>query len=113
MRYGSLKFRVFCINLALLGSQQAVQAPDHVHMEEGNEEQAVTAHEDPQKDPKLEFTSPEFDPALALQTQGLLPPVPDAPVLDNVSKCASLLPEAEAHKAQQQPPSAEVSWLSA
>lgn len=77
-------------------------------MEEGNEEQGTVAHGNTQQDAKLDFTSPEFDPALALQTQGLLPPVPDAPLLDNVSKCAALLPEAEAHKAQQQPPSEEV-----
>jgi hypothetical protein len=78
-------------------------------MEEGHEKADTGAQESPQQDPRLDFTSTEFDPALALQTQGLQPPVPDAPVLDNVSKCAALLPEAEAQKAQQKPLSEEVS----
>jgi hypothetical protein len=90
-----------------------MQAPDHVHLEEGNEEQAAVALDSEQQDPRLDFTCPEFDPAVALQTRNLLPPVPDAPLLDNVSKCATLLPEAaEAQKAQQLPPSEEVSMNS-
>jgi hypothetical protein len=78
-------------------------------MEKAHEEPNSSAQERQQQDPKLDFTSGEFDPALALQTQGLQPPVPDAAVLDNVSKCAALLPEAEAQKAQQKPLSTEVS----
>lgn len=43
-------------------------------------------------DKRLDFGGPDFDPLVALHTPGLQPPVPDAPVLDNVSKCAALLP---------------------
>jgi hypothetical protein len=78
-------------------------------MDKANEEPDTSGQESLQQDPRLDFTSSEFDPSVALQTQGLQPPLPDAPVLDNVSKCAALLPEAEAQKAQQRPLSAEVS----
>ncbi|KAF8066332.1 LSM11 [Scenedesmus sp. PABB004] len=40
----------------------------------------------------LDFTSPAFDAAAALAATDLQPPVPGAPLLDNVSKCAALLP---------------------
>lgn len=57
------------------------------------------------RDKRRDFVSSEFDPLLALQTPGLRPPVPDAPVLDNVSKCAALLPPDET---QQQASAATV-----
>lgn len=44
-------------------------------------------------DPTLNFLSPEFDALKALNTPGLLPPVKNAPLKDNVSQCRSLLPE--------------------
>jgi hypothetical protein len=77
-------------------------------MEKANKAPDTSGQESQQQDQRLDFTSAEFDPGVALQTQGLQPPVPDAPVLDNVSKCAALLPEAEAQKAQQKPLSTEV-----
>lgn len=40
---------------------------------------------------RLDFTSVHFDPLLALRHEGLLPPVPDAPPLDNLSKFRPLL----------------------
>ena len=42
--------------------------------------------------PRLDFTSPYFDPELALATEGLRPPFPNAPELDNVAKFRALLP---------------------
>ena len=42
--------------------------------------------------PRLDFTSPDFDPQLALATEGLRPPFPNAPELDNVAKFRALLP---------------------
>jgi hypothetical protein len=47
----------------------------------------------PAADPRLDFTSPAFDAALVLATEGLVPPVPDAPVLDNVAKWKQQQPE--------------------
>jgi hypothetical protein len=43
-------------------------------------------------DPALDFFSEEFDAAKALTTPGLQPPMPDAPVLDYLAKCRTLLP---------------------
>jgi hypothetical protein len=43
-------------------------------------------------DPQLDFTSPAFDAAVALAAPGVTLPVPEAPLLDNVAKCAVLLP---------------------
>ena len=42
--------------------------------------------------PHLDFESRDFDAALALSTAGLQPPVPAAPILDNISKFRPLLP---------------------
>lgn len=39
-----------------------------------------------------DFLSPRFNALKALNTPGLQLPVPDAPPLDNVSKCRSILP---------------------
>lgn len=39
----------------------------------------------------VDFMSPHFDAASALAMPGLALPVPDAPLLDNVAKCAALL----------------------
>ena len=44
------------------------------------------------RSPHLDFLSPQFDPARALSTAGLLPPDPAALPLDNVAKCRSILP---------------------
>ncbi|KAK9830583.1 hypothetical protein WJX81_001418 [Elliptochloris bilobata] len=44
------------------------------------------------QDPALDFLSPQFDALRALRTQGLAPPEPDAPPLDNITKCRRLLP---------------------
>lgn len=41
----------------------------------------------------LNFASPDFDPLLALTTEGVVPPVADAPPLDYLAKCRVLLPE--------------------
>ena len=47
---------------------------------------------------KLDFFSEEFDPLLALQTPGLLPPRPQIRPLNNVGECKKLLPgEFEKH----------------
>lgn len=65
-------------------------------------------------DARLNFTSPQFDPGLALQTTDLEPPVRDAPVLDNISKCAALLPSASAQPEAKRNPeeAAEVRFWS-
>eukprot|EP00775_Hariotina_reticulata_P011596 gene11596-11740_t len=60
---------------------------------------SVTEEKSGQGDPaelraSLDFTSPFFDAEAALKQPDLQPPVPDAAVLDNVSKCASLVPGA-------------------
>lgn len=61
--------------------------------------------EDPQSrhsiDFRLDFTSTEFDPQLALQTEDLQLPVPDAPVLDNISRCAGMVQAADNQGPQQ------------
>jgi hypothetical protein len=46
-------------------------------------------------DSRLDFTSPQFDAQLALQTPNVQLPVPDAPVLDNVSKFTRIVQSAE------------------
>ncbi len=46
----------------------------------------------PEADSELDFTSPAFNPAAALAAEGLVPPVPEATLLDNLSKCRALLP---------------------
>eukprot|EP00884_Botryococcus_braunii_P002410 jgi/Botrbrau1/1216/Bobra.0163s0024.1 len=43
-------------------------------------------------DPALDFFSPQFDAEKALHTPGVVPPVPDAPVLDNIYRCRRILP---------------------
>lgn len=40
----------------------------------------------------LDFFSPSFDPVAALASDSLLPPLPRAPALDNLSRCRALLP---------------------
>lgn len=40
-------------------------------------------------DPRLDFFSEHFDPLLALTTPGVLPPVPNARVFDNLAKYES------------------------
>lgn len=59
----------------------------------------------PPPDPHLDLTSPEFDAELALRAStGVQLPVPDAPVLDNISRCAGMLqlPEEQQPAEQQQ-----------
>lgn len=68
----------------------------------------------------LDFRSCHFDPLEALR-QGAIPPVPDAPRLDNISKCRDLLPTAcdafdarvkhEPHHAPAPPPSSRAADL--
>jgi hypothetical protein len=53
-------------------------------------------------DPRLNFTSGDFDAGLALQTDGLQLPVPDAPLLDNISRCAGMLQPLDEQQQQQQ-----------
>jgi hypothetical protein len=43
--------------------------------------------------PSVDFLSPSFDALLALSTEGLVPPVPDAPTLEYVAKFRGLIPE--------------------
>ncbi len=43
--------------------------------------------------PALNFLSPSFDPALALSTPGLEPPLKSVVPRDNISRCHDLLPE--------------------
>jgi hypothetical protein len=64
-----------------------------------DDEVAMAAEKSGQGDPTeqrpcLDFTSPHFDAEAALKDPNLQPPVPDAAILDNVSKCASLVPAA-------------------
>lgn len=54
-----------------------------------------------ENDPRLDLTRSGFDPQLALQTPQLQLPVPDAPVLDNVSKCAGFVQKDEDEEQQQ------------
>lgn len=52
-------------------------------------------------DLRLDLTSPEFDAELALHTADVQLPVPDAPVLDNISRCAGMLQQDDSQKPQQ------------
>jgi small nuclear ribonucleoprotein (snRNP)-like protein len=53
-------------------------------------------------DPRLDLTSPEFDAQLALQTTDVQLPVTDAPVLDNISRCAGMLQQDDSSQKPQQ-----------
>jgi hypothetical protein len=58
--------------------------------------------DNPVVDPRLDLTSPEFDAQLALQTPDVQLPVPDALVLDNVSKFTKIVQSAEEPQRQDE-----------
>lgn len=82
--------------------QQQVEQQQH---EQEQHPTAAAAAAEPEEAPsiesRLDFTSAEFDAELALQTDGLQLPVPDAPLLDNISRCAGMLQPADDQQQQQ------------
>ena len=82
------------------------EQPDRPH--QITEASGAAAKPEPE-DPRLDFERPDFDAELALQTAHLEPPVPDAPVLDNVSKFAGLVASYEEAQAQPQKASQDTS----
>jgi len=98
--------------------QEQHQEPLHQNDDPStSSQQALVPQQRPQQHddrhpPLLDFTSPAFDPLLALSTEGLRVPVPDAPLYDYLSKCRHLLPPeaadqlvaTEGHTPSQQTP---------
>lgn len=73
--------------------QPQPQPPDQPpHIPPPNEQQQLLPPPlEQSEDPRLDLSSCQFDAALALASQRVRLPVPDAPLLDNVSKCAAML----------------------
>lgn len=97
---------------SLLNGEHAGRAPDRPMQDEPQPDQPSSIqHADPKPssdsdkaviDPRLDLTSPEFDAQLALQTPDVQLPVPDAPVLDNVSKFTKIVQYAEEPQQQDE-----------
>jgi hypothetical protein len=97
-------------NNTLMDGQRQPTDPNADQHEGKNRKKKKKPVPQPPSDPRLDLTSPEFDAELALgASTGVQLPVPDAPVLDNISRCAGMLqlPE-EQQPAQQQQQSIEV-----